>query len=210
MQIDALLSSFIYLISSSLLYPDQLILCGLSLWLLMYAGSVFAEWVERARKVSLSPDELARRIKEGNLQQIYSHRIEPFFDSLRSLLENREDLTDAEIENLLQRKILSCEKSLDNIKMIIRIGPALGLIGTLIPMGTGLAALGQGDITRLSSDMVISLTTTVVGLAEGTLAYLFFTVKKRWVEKDILHMELITETLVHHNREERSVSPCRS
>ena len=80
--------------------------------------------------------------------------------------------------------------------MIIRIGPSLGLIGTLIPMGAGLAALGQGDMTKLSSDLVITFTTTVVGLAVGIIAYFFYTIKRRWVEEDVKNIELATKVLV--------------
>ena len=86
-------------------------------------------------------------------------------------------------------------KSLDTIRMLVRIAPGLGLIGTLIPMGTGLAALGQGDITKLSSDLVIAFTTTVVGLALGICAYFFHTIKRRWIEHDIRMIEFITEAL---------------
>ncbi|MGD9217403.1 MAG: MotA/TolQ/ExbB proton channel family protein, partial [Desulfobacteraceae bacterium] len=66
-------------------------------------------------------------------------------------------------------------------------------IGTLIPMGTGLAALGQGDMTKLSTDLVIAFTTTVTGLAIGTAAFFFYTVRRRWIEEDIKNMELATE-----------------
>jgi biopolymer transport protein ExbB/TolQ len=63
-------------------------------------------------------------------------------------------------------------------------------------MGTGLAALGQGDMTRLSSDLVIAFTTTVVGLTVGTVAFFFYTIKRRWVEEDIKNIELATEVLM--------------
>jgi biopolymer transport protein ExbB/TolQ len=62
-------------------------------------------------------------------------------------------------------------------------------------MGTGLAALGQGDLTRLTGDLVIAFTTTVVGLALGIVSYFFFTVQRRWVEEDIKNMELAAEVL---------------
>jgi len=83
--------------------------------------------------------------------------------------------------------------------MVVRIGPGLGLIGTLIPMGTGLAALGQGDMTKLSSDLVIAFTTTVVGLTMGMVAYFFYTIKKRWVEEDIKNIEMATDLLSDHS-----------
>lgn len=63
-------------------------------------------------------------------------------------------------------------------------------------MGTGLAALGQGDMTRLTTDLVIAFTTTVVGLAIGTVAFFLYTIRRRWIEEDIKNMELATEMLM--------------
>ncbi len=62
-------------------------------------------------------------------------------------------------------------------------------------MGTGLAALGQGDMTKLSSDLVIAFTTTVVGLAIGMAAFFFYTIKRRWMEEDIKNIQLAAEIL---------------
>ena len=62
-------------------------------------------------------------------------------------------------------------------------------------MGTGLASLGQGDLTRLSGDLVIAFTTTVVGMALGLVSYCLFTVQRRWVEEDVKNMELAAEVL---------------
>jgi biopolymer transport protein ExbB/TolQ len=100
------------------------------------------------------------------------------------------------ILNLLRESEHQLWKSLDRLKMLIRIGPGLGLIGTLIPMGTGLAALGQGDLSRLSGDLVIAFTTTVVGMALGLVSYFFFTIQRRWVEEDVKNMELVAEILM--------------
>lgn len=51
-------------------------------------------------------------------------------------------------------------------------------------------------MTRLSSDLVIAFTTTVVGLAIGITAYCIYTVKNRWIQEDIKNIELATELLV--------------
>ena len=81
--------------------------------------------------------------------------------------------TGVAVENLLQDTTLKLWKSMDRLRILVRAAPSLGLIGTLIPMGTGLAALGQGDMTKLTTDLVIAFTTTVVGLAIGTAAFFF-------------------------------------
>ncbi len=104
-----------------------------------------------------------------------------------------EDGSETAVENLLQETTLKLWKSMDRLRILVRAAPSLGLIGTLIPMGTGLAALGQGDTTKLSTDLVIAFTTTVTGLAIGTAAFFFYTVRRRWIEEDIKNMELATE-----------------
>ncbi len=204
MDIGALLKSFIYLIASSLLYPVLFLLVVLILWILVYAGSFFAEWLERIRLAKCSPEELPRIFRNPDNRRVFPHRVCEYVGILRRLLDNGSDSTELEIENFLQEKTLSLWRSLDRIRMIIRIGPSLGLIGTLIPMGTGLAALGQGDMTKLSSDLVIAFTTTVVGLAVGITAYFFYTIERRWVENDIKNMELATEILAGDVSKEES------
>ncbi len=203
MDIGALLKSLIYLIASSLLYPVLFLLVALVVYIVISSGSFFAEWLERLRIVKYSPERLPRLIREGNDQNFFPHRVNSYLEDLRLLLNKVSPPDEVEIENILQETSLKTWESLDRIKMIIRIGPSLGLIGTLIPMGTGLAALGQGDMTKLSSDLVIAFTTTVVGLAVGIVAYFFYTIKRRWVEEDIKNIELATEILASEILEER-------
>ena len=195
MDIAALLKLFIYLIASSLLYPVLFLLVVLTLWTLIYVGTFFAEWLERMRLDSYSAGELPRIIMQPDERRIFPHQVNDYIKNLRHFLDKRNKSIEVETENVLREKTLSLLKSLDKIEMIVRIGPALGLIGTLIPMGTGLAALGQGDMTKLSSDLVIAFTTTVVGMAVGVVAYFFYTIKKRWVEEDIKNIELSTDIL---------------
>jgi len=203
LDIGALLKSLIYLIASSLLYPVLFLLVALVVYIVISSGSFFAEWLERLRLVKYSPERLPRLIREGNDQNFFPHRVNSYLEDLRLLLNKVSPPDEVEIENILQETSLKTWESLDRIKMIIRIGPSLGLIGTLIPMGTGLAALGQGDMTKLSSDLVIAFTTTVVGLAVGIVAYFFYTIKRRWVEEDIKNIELATEILASEISEER-------
>ena len=197
MDIAALLKLFIYLIASSLLYPVLFLLVVLTLWILIYVGAFFAEWLERMRLDSYSPEELPRIIMQPDGRRIFPRRVNDYIRNLHQLSDKGNKSVEVETENVLQEKTLSLLKSLDKIEMIVRIGPALGLIGTLIPMGTGLGALGQGDMTKLSSDLVIAFTTTVVGMAVGIVAYFFYTIKKRWVEEDIKNIELATDTLAN-------------
>ena len=77
--------------------------------------------------------------------------------------------------------------------ILIRLGPILGLLGTLIPLGPGLAALGSGDITTLAESLTIAFDTTVTGLAVGGVAYLISKFKKQWYESDLIDVETLAE-----------------
>ena len=63
---------------------------------------------------------------------------------------------------------------------LARIGPMLGLMGTLIPLGPGLAALGRGDVQSLASAMTVAFDTTVLGLFVAVLGYLVGRQRRRW------------------------------
>jgi biopolymer transport protein ExbB/TolQ len=186
----ALLKTFIYLVSASLLYPVLLLLSLLILVIVVYAGSFFAEWIERFRLESCSSQDLPALLKTGRPTPTVSHRVNAYIRSLHQTIKTGSETA---VENLLQSTTLSLWKSMDRLRMLVRAAPSLGLIGTLIPMGTGLAALGQGDMTRLTTDLVLAFTTTVVGLAIGTTAFVFYTVRRRWIEEDVKNMELATE-----------------
>ncbi|MDX9787512.1 MAG: MotA/TolQ/ExbB proton channel family protein [Desulfobacterales bacterium] len=201
MDIGALLKSFIYLISASLLYPVLFLLVILTFFIIVCAGSFFAEWVERLKLKQCPPLALPRILKTGTAAAMVSHRVNHYIKALTQTLRGDEPHRELAVENLLQETTLGLWKSMDRLRILVRVAPSLGLIGTLIPMGTGLAALGQGDMTQLSTDLVIAFTTTVTGLAIGTTAFFFYTVKRRWVEEDIKNMELATEMLLS-NREQ--------
>ncbi|MBT8341094.1 MAG: biopolymer transporter [Desulfatitalea sp.] len=197
MDIGALLKTFIYLISSSLLYPVLFLLVVLTLFTMVHAGTFFAEWLERLRLRKCPPQDLPGFVLNDDFSSMVSHRVREFVQSLTPLIQQGR-YAEASVENLLQETGLALWKSMDRLRILVRAAPSLGLIGTLIPMGTGLAALGQGDMTKLSADLVIAFTTTVTGLAIGTAAFFFYTVRRRWIEEDIKNMELATELLTQH------------
>lgn len=190
MEIMALLKSFIYIVSSSLLLPVLLLLSMLTVWLVINSGSFFGLWLGR-RRLPRHLD-VTGAVKDRAFSD-FSVPVRHFCENLVEL--ERHGHAEIAVLNLLRDTEHRLWKSLDSLKMLIRIGPGLGLIGTLIPMGTGLASLSQGDITRLSGDLVIAFTTTVVGMALGLVSYFFFTIQRRWVEEDVKNMELAAEIL---------------
>ena len=87
-------------------------------------------------------------------------------------------------------KVLAiAKKRIDRADFITRLAPMLGLMGTLIPLGPGLAALGDGDVKILSSAMSVAFDTTVLGLLAGMTGFIISRLRKRWYDKALSLME---------------------
>jgi biopolymer transport protein ExbB/TolQ len=69
--------------------------------------------------------------------------------------------------------------------MAVRVGPALGLMGTLIPMADALQGLADGNLPALASNMVTAFAATVIGLTISLIAYLVTSFREDWVRADV-------------------------
>ncbi len=201
MNIFPVFQTTLYTISTALLYPVMILLIILSLWMITYAGGFFAEYIKRVRFSSngSTADYLETIHKEKKLdteicRNMPVHIIE-YAEELKAVLYKNTLFCEERIQDLIQKKEFLLTKDVDKIRLIVRIGPSLGLMGTLIPMGTGLSGLTQGNMAQLSSSLILAFTTTVVGIALGISAYFFSTVKERWAAEDMHNIELITEAM---------------
>ncbi|MGI6497415.1 MAG: MotA/TolQ/ExbB proton channel family protein [Oscillospiraceae bacterium] len=120
----------------------------------------------------------------------------------QSLLKLVEDTTlSMELREALARRLLFEEKArYDKITgvtdLIAKLGPMLGLLGTLIPLGPGLIALGQGDTYTLSTSLLSAFDTTVAGLACAAVAHVVSTVRRRWYANYTVAEETVMEALL--------------
>ena len=154
------LSSFIHIVSESLLTPVMiLIVVGLIVVILCIGGLIN----ERISRKTISSEELESLVRDVSFSQSHSE---------------------------IETKLI---KSTNKTDVLVRVGPILGLLGTLIPLGPGLAALGSGDIVTLAEALTVAFDTTVTGLVIGALAYLVSKFKKQWYESDLIVLETIAE-----------------
>ena len=64
-------------------------------------------------------------------------------------------------------------------------------MGTLIPLGPGLSALGEGDLSILTTAMSVAFDTTVLGLLVGIIGFVIGRLRRRWYEKTLNSMEQV-------------------
>jgi biopolymer transport protein ExbB/TolQ len=108
-------------------------------------------------------------------------------DALRELALAQGDR--GAVESALADYELAAQRRLDRTRILVRAGPATGLMGTLIPLAPGLAALGRGDVASLAGDLRIAFAATVVGLLVGTVAFALTLTRTRMYSEDLAALE---------------------
>ncbi|MBV6519634.1 MAG: hypothetical protein DCC43_12740 [Candidatus Brocadia sp.] len=196
------LQNTLSLISSAMLYPVMILLIIFFIWMIIIVGGFVSEYAERrglgGRR---DPKEFVGYFTESSPLQIQKIQGMPryfrvYVDELVNELRMGDHGKEIRVEYLLQSKEQEMTRSLDKLRLMIRAGPTLGLMGTIIPMGPALSALSHGDLEKLSSNIIIAFTTTVVGLAIGIVAYFLSMMKNRWIHEDIKNLEYFTEYIM--------------
>ncbi|MGB1583416.1 MAG: MotA/TolQ/ExbB proton channel family protein [Solirubrobacterales bacterium] len=88
---------------------------------------------------------------------------------------------------------LYVSKRLDRVRLLVRAGPALGLMGTLIPLAPALAALGKGQPSVLADELQTAFAITVVGVLLGLLAFGVALLRERYFTRDLVDLEYLRE-----------------
>lgn len=88
---------------------------------------------------------------------------------------------------------LYISKRLDRVRLLVRAGPALGLMGTLIPLAPALAALGKGQPSVLADELQTAFAITVVGVLIGLVAFTVALIRERYFTRDLTDLEFLRE-----------------
>jgi len=83
------------------------------------------------------------------------------------------------------------EAELATPRLLIRLGPSLGLIGTLIPMGPALAGLANGDLVSLAQNMQVAFSTTVLGVLVGGIGFVLYQSRKYRIAQAMHKLEFL-------------------
>jgi biopolymer transport protein ExbB/TolQ len=86
-------------------------------------------------------------------------------------------------------------RRLERTRLLVRAGPALGLMGTLIPLSPALEGLANGRTEQLSENLRIAFSVTVLGLLIGAVAFAISLVRDRLYGQDLSDLEFVAATL---------------
>ena len=200
-----LLTSALNVVSQSLQIPVIVFLLLFALYAVITVGSLISEYSSRKKvpvrlikdlifSISRTKDisEIETIVKNA---QIPKNQKRVLVNIARSS-ELKKDSREAFAEKLIENEEDIIEKKLQTTDIVTKIGPTLGLMGTLIPMGPGLAALGSGDVTTLSNAIIVAFDTTVVGIGAGAVAYVVSKIRRRWYEQYLSNLDALSKAVL--------------
>lgn len=192
-----IISKSLFWVANSLLIPDIIILLILFARSLLLAGSFYNQMMIKRRNDILFNRKI-KEISQGGIDEIKS--LLPAKDNslftkyLRDMLTATPD--EAYADYLLSNLENEADKDLSVSKMLAKMGPVLGLIGTLIAMSPALVGLSAGDISGMAYNMQVVFATTVVGLVISATGLVTLQFKQRWYAKDIYNLEYVSRVMI--------------
>ena len=194
-------------ISQSLTIPVLVILLVIVIITIIALGGIIAEYTSR-RNVPVgtirdliyeinaagSVEDLKNVISNANIPKSQKKVLNEIASSESLGVTSREALA-RKLFEFEEEKTL---KTLQRTDIITRIGPTLGLMGTLIPMGPGLAALGAGDINTLASSLTVAFNTTIVGIGSGALCYVIGKIRSGWYDRYLSDLDALIDAVVDY------------
>jgi biopolymer transport protein ExbB/TolQ len=190
-------------VASGLQIPVMVVLLLLIALTVFMAGTLIAEVLTERLRFKAKVPSLMEKLKD---------RQEPAEEIIQKsgLLKRQKNLfleilshntLAAEMREALARRLIFEEQSHYDVitritDLIARLAPMFGLMGTLIPLGPGIIALGQGDTYTLSKSMLMAFDTTVAGLISAAAAFLISAVRKSMYENYMVAIEAIMESIL--------------
>ena len=204
---EADLSQVLRSVSSGLKIPVIILLIFLIAVTIVILGTLIAEIFTERRYLKASMPALVDDIRDS------SKPIEETITNAKLLKRQKKALLEItrhrELNNIMREslavRLLAAEQAVYDKRtkttdLIAKLGPMLGLLGTLIPLGPGIIALGQGDTYTLSSALLTAFDTTVAGLASAAVALIISTVRKTWYNNYMSVLETLMECVLEEEK----------
>ena len=191
-------------IISNLQTPVVMILLVLMVATVIVAGTFVFEFFVEHRKLKADIPKLIETMKRAKANEltelIDKNKLLPRQKkALHRLIETDEmdgDTREIYASQLLFEEEEHYQKYLRWPQMISKLGPMFGLLGTLVPLGPGLMALGQGDTQALSQSLLTAFDTTAAGVVIAAIALVIAQMRKQWYRRYSQALESMMEVIL--------------
>ena len=190
------ISKVLFWVANSLLIPDIIILLILFVRSLLLTGSFYNQFITKQKNdklLDLTIKTLSSETSENLRNNLPKKDNSLYIKYLRDLLTHRPDVTYSDF--LISNFEGEAEKDIAVSKLLAKLGPVLGLIGTLIAMSPALVGLSSGDISGMAYNMQVVFATTVVGLVVSAVGLVTLQFKQRWYAKETNNLDYVAQVL---------------
>ena len=191
------ISNILYWISTGLLVPVIVLLIFFFVRALLLIGAFFGQYLQIKKSTE---------IMYAGIESLTAESLPEFEASIPEKSESlvcvyaREIVAagndEAKVNLLLSEYEIAADKNISTSRVLTKMGPILGLMGTLFPMGPALVGLATGDIASMAYNMQVAFATTVVGLVVSAIGFVTQQVKERWAMKNLAILEFVAQTVV--------------
>lgn len=190
------ISNILYWISTGLLVPVIVLLIFFFVRALILIGAFFGQYLNQKRTATKFYDRI-RNLTPATLPEFTASLPETPASITMAYAKKiiGERGNNAKIELLLAEYEIEADKNISTSKVLTKMGPILGLMGTLIPMGPALVGLASGDIASMAYNMQVAFATTVVGLVVSGIGFLTQQVKERWAISNLTILEYLADVV---------------
>lgn len=197
-------------ISSAMKYPVVVVLILFVLAALVLIGWIITEYFSERRHMKISLPKLLDELQNADDIEsciVSSGLLERQKAALIELASHPQFTT--ELREALAIRLLDAEQErYDRITrfsdLLAKLAPMFGLLGTLIPLGPGIIALGQGDTFTLSSSLLTAFDTTVVGLLAAAAATVVSAYRKAWYGEYMSTLEVLSQCILDKEKNNTS------
>ena len=194
------ISNILYWISTGLLVPVIVLLIFFFVRAIILIGVFFGQYLQN-KKITAALYPSITKLTPDNLDD-FTATLPTMPKSVvaayaRQIIDNSGN--QPRIDLLLSEYEIEADKEVATSKVLTKMGPILGLMGTLIPMGPALVGLASGDIASMAYNMQVAFATTVVGLVVSAIGFITQQLKERWAVKNITMLEYLAEVIKQSN-----------
>ena len=204
MDLELHLDSLLHLVTQALKYPTIIILLLLIICTIAVIASVVVEFIVERRHFKVALPQLIAQVDSARYSDL------PGVFEQSGLLRKQKNMMltmtaygylPDEARVALGKRLISQEEQryvriTSRTDLAAKVAPMIGLMGTLIPLGPGVVAMGQGQVDLLSSSIEIAFDTTVAGLVVAVIAMFISRLRKRWYEDYLEAEEALLSTVL--------------
>lgn len=199
-----IITNTLYWLSTGLLVPVIVLLLLFFLRALLLGGSFYGQFIDRNK----NNREIKKQLRNRKLEELsiegFSEKQRKSNELVQTILEMVEKENNrAGLDKLIGDYEIIADKDLGKSRILSKLGPTLGLMGTLIPMGPALVALAVGDVASMASNMQVAFATTVIGLFIGAIGFVTLQTKQRWYADDMNILDFIADSITEKRMKNR-------